>query len=551
MTQAAPPVVGELGRGRWWRRAIASALAGALLGVGTPARADDEPGLCRVVEVAFVPAADLQIVAWLEDAAGNYVDTIYITHAVGTFGLGNRPGMLEFNSGPAWPYGRREQVFPVWAHRHGHVFPRVDFQNGDDRNLSHPFTQSSVEHHYCRPIAPEEPMWDAGTCASAVYTDKGVLSELDTSVYPPRVDVFPEGERDHPSVAMFRSLNPFDAVSQATPAGDVPVALSWAIPSDLPPGDYRLLVEVSKEFDMNETYNEVSYPEPVDISWASFGAPYRGQPSVVYQVPFELGEVAVTASTDAYAGYGDPDGQDGELRVPDATITVDVPGSGAARLALTASAGGTYRLAVTARPEVDEIAPGHIDDLSVAAVDHATATVTFSAPGEDGAEGRVAGYDIRYRADGPVTDENFESSTPISDGVVPELPGELQSFELAGLLPETTYHVGVRAYDACRNQGALAQLVVETTARITGEVDACFVATAAYGSPMAGDVELLRQFRDGFLEQTVLGQLAVEAYYTFGPAAAGVIAESELLRETARAALAPVVARVRDLAYPE
>jgi hypothetical protein len=78
-------------------------------------------------------------------------------------------------------------------------------------------------------------------------------------------------------------------------------------------------------------------------------------------------------------------------------------------------------------------------------------------------------------------------------------------------------------------------------------VDACFVATAAYGSTLANDVEMLRRFRDSFLQRTVLGELAVETYYTFGPAMAGLIGESDLLRVTARTLLAPLVSRVKEL----
>ena len=80
----------------------------------------------------------------------------------------------------------------------------------------------------------------------------------------------------------------------------------------------------------------------------------------------------------------------------------------------------------------------------------------------------------------------------------------------------------------------------------SNEPYACFVATAAYGSLLAGDVQLLRRFRDRALRSNVLGELAVEMYYTVGPAAAAAIAPSELLRATARAALAPVVDVVKS-----
>ena len=43
--------------------------------------------------------------------------------------------------------------------------------------------------------------------------------------------------------------------------------------------------------------------------------------------------------------------------------------------------------------------------------------------------------------------------------------------------------------------------------------------------------------------------MPVATYYTFGPAAAGVIGESELLRASARAILAPIVAFARRLAF--
>ncbi|MEM9490026.1 MAG: hypothetical protein AAGC55_12840, partial [Myxococcota bacterium] len=56
---------------------------------------DDDGPACRVVEVAMTPSPDLQIVVWLEDAAGNFVDTLFITELTGTYGLGNRPGIME------------------------------------------------------------------------------------------------------------------------------------------------------------------------------------------------------------------------------------------------------------------------------------------------------------------------------------------------------------------------------------------------------------------------------------------------------------------------
>jgi hypothetical protein len=60
---------------------------------------------------------------------------------------------------------------------------------------------------------------------------------------------------------------------------------------------------------------------------------------------------------------------------------------------------------------------------------------------------------------------------------------------------------------------------------------------------------MLRRFRDSVLESTIFGELAVATYYTFGPAAAGMISESELLRASARTVIAPIISGIRRFTY--
>jgi hypothetical protein len=536
------------------------------LGVGVAmtlaAAADARAQPCRIVDVDLVPTADLQIVGWIEDAAGNYVDTIFITQETGLHGLGNRPGVQDMRTGPRWPYGPRRDVFPVWAHKHGLTWPVVMFQNGDgdvgldgsdpDRNLSHPFLESSQEVHHCRPIRPDEDLWDSGSCATPVFTDKGRLSPNYTSRYPPRSDVA-RAATDHVTVDMFPELNPFDTISMATPPPDAPWIVTWPITPGLPAGDYVIAIEVSKERDFNSEYNESTYPPIAASAFEEYGVPYHGQPSVVYRVPFQIqdGEFVSHGRTESYAGYGDPDGLDGDLRVPDTTITVDVPGSGALRLGLAVDdvSGGMYRARVFARYELDPGPPAEITDAAAIRVDNISADIAFTSPGDDDLIGEVAGFEIRYRPNIPITPETFETALPIDETVARASAGEMRTFELHNLLPSTNYYVGLRAYDNCRNYSTLSVIEFVTAERVTGEVDACFVATAAYGTAMVNDVDMLRRMRDVVLKSNVVGELAVEAYYTFGPILAGVIGESELLRDTAREALEPVVERVRTMRY--
>jgi hypothetical protein len=533
------------------RRALLAVLLGAAAIPADAHAGGDE--ICRVIDVDFVPVGGLQIVVWLEDESGNFVDTLFITELTGQRGLGNRPGRIDFNSAWRWPYGRRENTFPVWAHRHGESWPMLYFQNDNgshlvDSNLSHPPGDSSVESFYCRPLHENDDEWDAQTCASLIFTDKGVMSETDRSLYPPRADLAYDQGTDDPSVLMFDELNPFDAVSQATPIGGVPFRVYWSAPDDLADGAYTLFMEVSKESDFNATYNPDSYPEPEGISYAQYGTPYRGQPSVVYRIPVQIGAAFEVTTTDSYVGYGDPDGLDGAIRPPDTTIDEDVPGSGAQRLlTITGDDDDAYRIRLETRTELDEVPPDPPDDGALVDVTATSATVSFYESGDDGLVGSARGYEIRYLAGVEMTPDNFLDGSPTPIFVRPEGPGMLQAFTIDNLLPQTNYWVGIRAYDDCLNYGDLTVVQVTTLERETGEVDACFVATAAYGSMMANDVAMLRDARDRILRSNVVGELLVEAYYTFGPALAGIVGESEELRGVAREMLEPAVEWLRDL----
>jgi hypothetical protein len=69
----------------------------------------------------------------------------------------------------------------------------------------------------------------------------------------------------------------------------------------------------------------------------------------------------------------------------------------------------------------------------------------------------------------------------------------------------------------------------------------CFIATAAFGSPLAGQVEILRQFRDKYLLTNVMGKKFVSWYYNNGPIAANWIQDKPLAKVAVQAALYPLI----------
>lgn len=558
---------------RWSSRVFGFSLLVASLLCARPASADPP---CGVVEMRFSPGAKhLQIVVWIEDASGKVIATPYITRSVGQFGLGNRPGTPLLKTDFRWPYGRREMIFPVWAHRRDHHYPKVMMGGicgnspetrcpdgtlcaGDcvDSTIAYHPRVSSYEPFYCSPSGGLPKGMDAISCASVGTFAKGAYADPPAySLYPPRADLTTFTQNDSPDAQKFAQANDLVAVSAATPEAGGPLSppLYW-YPQHLPDGDYTAYIELAGESDFNQFNNHPNQADTVS-AWDFEGHPFLGQPSVVYRVPFRIDSTDLDGSTSVatqYAGYSTWDGSDGNLHPPDGTIS-DTPGSGAGRLLDVNDGVDVYRAKVvvgscTTRPSDGGTpadggscdAPGPVSDLALAG-NPTSITVTFQAPVSGAPPDRFA---IRYReGSSPISGDTFDTVVA-GPQLAATTPGATFSVELPGLKATTSYAVAVRGLAACGRGSAVVSEVASTGVQRFVTLHGCFIATAAYGSKMERDVMSLRRFRDHHLLSNPLGQLFVAAYYALSPPIARAISTSEDLRALARAALRPLVSFV-------
>ena len=110
---------------------------------------------------------------------------------------------------------------------------------------------------------------------------------------------------------------------------------------------------------------------------------------------------------------------------------------------------------VEAALPADTVPPVAVSDLRTVSDTAYQATLTWTAPGNDGAEGRAARYAIRYAGEA-ITGATWEEAVPAAATLSPKEAGKKESVTVTGLPGRQTLWFSVRAEDEAGNEAPVS-----------------------------------------------------------------------------------------------
>lgn len=112
--------------------------------------------------------------------------------------------------------------------------------------------------------------------------------------------------------------------------------------------------------------------------------------------------------------------------------------------------------------DTDLIPPAAITSLRVVDTSTTTATLVWTAVGDDDWTGRAAEYDIRYSTE-PIADSVWFEAFFCVGEPQPKLAGSIDTFCVTRLKPDTRYYFSVKALDEAGNSSPASNIVTERT----------------------------------------------------------------------------------------
>jgi len=108
------------------------------------------------------------------------------------------------------------------------------------------------------------------------------------------------------------------------------------------------------------------------------------------------------------------------------------------------------------------VPPAAVTDLGGSAAGISSASLSWTAPGDDGDEGTATSYELRY-ATWPITSQSFPLATKVENMPAPLVAGTVQSVTVTGLNPGATYQFALVARDEVGATSYLSNVEFVTT----------------------------------------------------------------------------------------
>lgn len=134
-------------------------------------------------------------------------------------------------------------------------------------------------------------------------------------------------------------------------------------------------------------------------------------------------------------------------------------------------------------PPADVTPPSAVMNLVAGSATETTVVLGWTAPGDDGATGTAARYDLRYSTS-EITATNFTNATQVNGEPTPGAVGQTESYTVTALTPGTPYWFAIKTADEVPNWSGLSNVTIHSTLAPPPPVD--FTPPAAVVNLEAG-----------------------------------------------------------------
>jgi len=107
--------------------------------------------------------------------------------------------------------------------------------------------------------------------------------------------------------------------------------------------------------------------------------------------------------------------------------------------------------------EPDTTAPAAVSDLRIQATGCDSVDLAWTAPGDDGTEGRASSYDLRYST-ATITEGNWAAATQCASEPAPKVAGQTETHAVLNLTAGTPYYFALKTLDGDGNESGLSNV---------------------------------------------------------------------------------------------